>query len=103
MEQLSFFAIPSPCVGVCQSDTKGYCTGCFRSRDERFNWMSFSELQKQDIVRLCVARRKRRQYALFKSQKLLQQQQQANSNNQFDFDQVDEMDLLGDLSQFELD
>ncbi|WP_434931347.1 DUF1289 domain-containing protein [Shewanella sp. HL-SH5] len=103
MEQLSFFAIPSPCVGICQSDTKGYCSGCFRSRDERFNWLHFSELQKQDIVRLCAARRKRRQYAVFKAQKLLQQQQQASSNNQFDFNQADDTDLLSDLSQFELD
>ena len=38
MEQLEFFEIPSPCIGVCQVNNKGYCKGCFRSRDERVYW-----------------------------------------------------------------
>ncbi|MDO5059238.1 MAG: DUF1289 domain-containing protein, partial [Neisseria sp.] len=25
MEQNDFFAIPSPCIGVCQVNNKGYC------------------------------------------------------------------------------
>ena len=28
MEQLEFFNVPSPCVGVCTVDDKGYCKGC---------------------------------------------------------------------------
>ncbi|WP_116927947.1 DUF1289 domain-containing protein, partial [Vibrio tasmaniensis] len=40
MEQLEFFQVPSPCVGGCSSDDKGYCNGCMRKREERFNWMS---------------------------------------------------------------
>ncbi|MEM7851989.1 DUF1289 domain-containing protein, partial [Morganella morganii] len=31
-EQLHFFDIPSPCVGICQLNEKGYCRGCYRSR-----------------------------------------------------------------------
>ena len=39
MEQLEFFSIQSPCVGVCSVDEKGYCKGCMRKREERFNWL----------------------------------------------------------------
>ncbi|EIH5998274.1 DUF1289 domain-containing protein, partial [Escherichia coli] len=33
-EQLEFFPVQSPCRGICQSDERGFCRGCFRSRDE---------------------------------------------------------------------
>lgn len=56
-QQLEFFDIPSPCVGVCQSDSRGYCLGCLRSRDERFQWMTMSDSQKRDVLRLCQRRK----------------------------------------------
>ncbi|AWH87402.1 DUF1289 domain-containing protein [Limnobaculum parvum] len=56
-QQLEFFDIPSPCRGVCQSDSRGYCLGCFRSRDERFKWMTFNDTEKRDVLRLCQQRR----------------------------------------------
>ncbi|WP_029685845.1 DUF1289 domain-containing protein [Tatumella saanichensis] len=59
-EQLEFFPVPSPCRGICRTDNKGYCVGCFRSREERFQWMSFSDTQKRNILRLCQQRRLRR-------------------------------------------
>ena len=37
-EQLEFFPVQSPCRGICQVDERGYCRGCMRTRDERFNW-----------------------------------------------------------------
>ncbi|OAT37814.1 putative oxidoreductase [Enterobacter soli ATCC BAA-2102] len=37
-------------------DERGYCRGCMRTRDERFNWQNFSDTQKQDILRLCRQR-----------------------------------------------
>lgn len=55
-EQLEFFPIQSPCRGICQSDEKGFCRGCMRSRDERFNWQQMSHTQKQDVLRLCRQR-----------------------------------------------
>ncbi|WP_105639798.1 DUF1289 domain-containing protein [Cronobacter dublinensis] len=55
-EQLEFFPVPSPCRGICQSDERGYCRGCMRSRDERFNWQKMSDAQKQDVLRLCRQR-----------------------------------------------
>lgn len=59
-EQLEFFPIQSPCRGICQSDERGFCRGCMRSRDERFNWQSMSNVQKQNVLRLCHQRRLRR-------------------------------------------
>ncbi|HFK4762422.1 TPA: DUF1289 domain-containing protein [Citrobacter farmeri] len=55
-EQLEFFPVQSPCRGICQSDERGFCRGCQRSRDERFNWQSMSDAQKQDVLRLCRQR-----------------------------------------------
>ncbi|CCJ98008.1 DUF1289 domain-containing protein [Cronobacter malonaticus] len=55
-EQLEFFPVPSPCRGICQSDKRGYCRGCMRSRDERFNWQKMNDSQKQEVLRLCRQR-----------------------------------------------
>ncbi|CAM3948353.1 DUF1289 domain-containing protein [Vibrio neonatus] len=56
MEQLDFFDVPSPCIGVCSSDDKGYCQGCMRNRDERFSWQTLSCAQKKHVIRLCRQR-----------------------------------------------
>lgn len=63
MEQLEFFNVPSPCVGVCTVDDKGYCKGCMRNRDERFNWLTFTSAQKLYIIRLCRQRYQRKRLA----------------------------------------
>ncbi|EOC3068216.1 DUF1289 domain-containing protein [Cronobacter malonaticus] len=55
-EQLEFFPVPSPCRGICQSDERGYCRGCMRSRDERFTWQKMNDSQKQEVLRLCRQR-----------------------------------------------
>lgn len=55
-EQLEFFPVQSPCRGICQADERGYCRGCMRSRDERFNWQLMSDAQKQEVLRLCRQR-----------------------------------------------
>lgn len=60
-QQLEFFEIPSPCRGICQADDRGYCRGCMRSRDERFNWIKLSDPQKRDVLRLCHQRWLRQQ------------------------------------------
>ncbi|MFV0574528.1 MAG: DUF1289 domain-containing protein [Vibrio sp.] len=64
MEQLEFFSVPSPCVGVCSVDEKGYCKGCMRNREERFNWLQFSPTQQRDIIRLCKQRYYRKRLAM---------------------------------------
>ncbi len=59
-EQLELFPIPSPCIGYCETDNKGYCLGCFRSREERFQWLKYSPAQQREIIRLCRQRKYRR-------------------------------------------
>nr|WP_240355119.1 DUF1289 domain-containing protein [Pectobacterium brasiliense] len=62
-EQLELFAVLNPCRGICQTDERGYCRGCFRNRNERFSWDKMSDMQKQDILRLCQQRMKRLQHS----------------------------------------
>lgn len=59
-QQLEIFPIESPCVGVCQSDDKGFCTGCGRSRDERLHWLSLDDPIKRKILVACARRLRRR-------------------------------------------
>ncbi len=58
--QLEFFDVPSPCIGICQSDDKGQCLGCFRTRDERLNWTSFDSNERQKVIKRCQQRKKRK-------------------------------------------
>lgn len=55
-EQLEFFDIPSPCIGRCEMNAQGYCVGCYRSRQERFNWSIMNQHEKRNILRLCQQR-----------------------------------------------
>ncbi|HCH0717580.1 TPA: DUF1289 domain-containing protein [Vibrio parahaemolyticus] len=63
MEQLEFFTVPSPCVGVCTSDEKGYCKGCMRKREERFNWLNLTPAQQLHVIKLCRQRYRRKMLA----------------------------------------
>ncbi len=56
-EQIELFPIESPCVGVCQSNKKGYCFGCLRSRKERQLWFEMTNEQRREVIRLIVGRR----------------------------------------------
>jgi predicted Fe-S protein YdhL (DUF1289 family) len=58
MHQLEFFDIPSPCIGVCESGPRGYCMGCFRSREERLHWLSVDDGTKRIIVQACNRRKR---------------------------------------------
>ena len=98
MEQLAFFEIPSPCIGICQTDERGYCKGCMRSRDERFGWLNLSNAEKENVIRLCKDRKRRRAYAIFKQKQQAQQVANAELSQQnqqldFDSDNGDEVDL----------
>ncbi|WVD62172.1 DUF1289 domain-containing protein [Orbus mooreae] len=82
--QIEIFAITSPCKRVCETDKQGYCLTCFRSRDERFNWLKFSDNQKQEVLRLCRQRALRKRYYLYQQQKQLELSMQHSSNGQLD-------------------
>lgn len=68
MEQLEIFPLQSPCVGVCELNNKGYCKGCLRSREERFNWLAMTPAQQQEVMRLCRNRKARVEAARRKAQ-----------------------------------
>ncbi|ASK27660.1 DUF1289 domain-containing protein [Neisseria chenwenguii] len=57
MDQPDLFAIPSPCIGVCEANSKGYCKGCLRSREERLYWQQMTDGQKHQVMRLLAVRR----------------------------------------------
>ncbi|MDO7085431.1 DUF1289 domain-containing protein [Pseudocolwellia sp. AS88] len=57
--QLEFFDVPSPCIGICQSNDKGQCLGCFRTRAERQTWTSIDSDEKQKIIKRAIQRKKR--------------------------------------------
>ena len=59
--QLEFFDVPSPCIGICQSDDKGLCKGCYRTRDERQTWINLTSDDKQKVIKRCQQRKKRKE------------------------------------------
>ena len=59
MKQIEFFDIPSPCINVCQAGARGYCVGCYRSREERQHWHLLESDVKRKIIKACVMRKKR--------------------------------------------
>ncbi len=63
MDQLELFDLPNPCIGVCTSNNRGYCVGCLRSRDERFNWHNKPVAERARILKLLEQRRARRDAA----------------------------------------
>ena len=59
MKQIEIFKISSPCIGVCQSGPKGFCVGCFRSREERVHWINLEQDVQSKIIKACAIRKKR--------------------------------------------
>lgn len=68
IDQIEIFELPSPCKRVCETDQQGCCSTCFRSRDERFGWLTFSNTQKQEVLRLCRQRSLRKRYYQYQQQ-----------------------------------
>ena len=57
-QQLEFFEIPSPCIGVCESGPRGYCKGCYRSREERLYWLKIDDGTRRKVIVACQRRKK---------------------------------------------
>ena len=58
-QQIELFEIANPCIGVCQSNKKGYCFGCLRSRPERQFWHNMTTEQRREVLRLVSGRKLR--------------------------------------------
>ena len=57
-QQLEFFEIPSPCIGVCEAGPRGFCKGCYRSREERLYWLKIDDSTRRKIISACHRRKK---------------------------------------------
>ena len=78
MHQLEFFQIPNPCIGICISGKRGFCKGCFRSREERQHWHLLPDNTKNTILKACARRRQRFIQAQNKSTAPHTEQQQSD-------------------------
>lgn len=108
VEQFEFFDVPSPCIGICNPDQRGYCKGCLRNRNERFNWLNFDDEKKRNILTLLVQRKRRRMLAILKSKKRTLFDQKA-ANELFDADTeelvkavIEKPDLIKSLDEDKL-
>ena len=83
-QQFELFEIANPCIGVCQSNKKGYCFGCLRSRTERQRWHAMTTEQQREVLRLIVGRR----------QRIEQMRQRKGEQLGFNFEEVDKIGEL---------
>ena len=77
-QQIELFDIANPCVSVCTSNKKGYCFGCLRSRRERQLWLSMTNEQRREVLRLIAGRK----------QRIEQMRQLKGQQLGFDFEEV---------------
>ena len=83
-QQFELFEIANPCIGLCQSNKKGYCFGCLRSRAERQLWHEMTTEQRREVLRLISGRKLR----------IEQMRQRKGEQLGFDFDEVAESESL---------
>ena len=83
-QQFELFEIANPCIGVCQSNKKGYCFGCLRNRTERQLWHEMTTEQRREVLRLISGRKLR----------IEQVRERKGEQLGFDFDEVAESESL---------
>ena len=83
-QQFELFEIANPCIGVCQSNKKGYCFGCLRNRTERQLWHEMTTEQRREVLRLISGRKLR----------IEQMRERKGEQLGFDFDEVAENESL---------
>ncbi len=79
-QQFELFEIANPCIGLCQSNKKGYCFGCLRSRTERQLWHNMTTEQQREVLRLIAGRKLR----------IEQMRQRKDEQLGFDFKEIPE-------------
>ena len=83
-QQLEFFDIPSPCVGVCEAGPRGYCKGCYRSREERLYWLKVDDATRRKIISACHRRHRTAMSKALKGSEPASQATDAGQINMFD-------------------
>ena len=94
-EQIELFSIPNPCVGVCESNRLGYCRGCLRSREERFNWHTKTQTEQRRIIER-LAKRKQRVLNQLKQRQLVHDESRTVPNIELQPDLFEQLDTLDD-------
>lgn len=90
-KQSELFSIANPCVGVCQSNPRGYCVGCLRSREERFNWHLKTPQEQRRIIQLLAQRKSRMMQQLHAKHAPAQQDESAPTQTSlFDLSAADD-------------
>ncbi len=49
--------VKSPCMRVCQYDSKDVCFGCRRTKEEIANWSNYTNEEKEEIIKNTSKRR----------------------------------------------
>lgn len=44
-------SLATPCIGICQLDSQGYCIGCRRTIAEIGRWRAMSEAERLRVMR----------------------------------------------------
>lgn len=44
------YQLANPCIGLCEADSNGFCIGCGRTRQERYQWYRLSEAEQREIL-----------------------------------------------------
>jgi len=47
----------TPCIGVCELDAQGYCTGCFRNTDEIARWSTLDDNERLRLMNYVLPQR----------------------------------------------
>ena len=48
--QPPFRAVLSPCIGICELDTQGLCSGCRRTTSEIARWSQMSDDERLHVM-----------------------------------------------------
>lgn len=43
--------VPTPCIGLCRLDARGYCEGCLRSGEEIARWRGMDDSERLRYMR----------------------------------------------------
>ena len=57
MNNPSFRAVLSPCVGICSLDRAGLCEGCLRTSAEIAHWSQMDDDQRLHLMEVVLPRR----------------------------------------------
>ncbi|MBS0213622.1 MAG: DUF1289 domain-containing protein [Proteobacteria bacterium] len=56
-------AVPSPCIGTCRLDARGYCEGCQRSGEEIAAWLGMDDAARRHCMEVVLPARAQAQAA----------------------------------------